>query len=409
MSVTLLTGVSGLGREEFLGAVSSHSLAYYDLGQLMGEVARGLDVPFSPSNVLRSPAGTLTALRGAAIERFLRDTRGLPDSISTVVSANAIFMLTDRVIEGLSFSDFRSIAPNMIVTLIDAPQRIHERLKEHSGEYFHLTVDAIVRWQEFEVFFSNQMARERGIPHFVVPVNQPETFLDIVTGNGRPIVYVSYPMTHLSEDRKPLVKSFVERLRKYAIVFDPSSIDSSHDNKPYYTPADYRAIHNHTIVRDLDWFIGINSQSVVAYWPSLVYSSGMNDELKFAYENGRDTYLVAEAVDDVNFSNLSPFTTYKSKLFGTSDDFFHFLELSSEQEKDAFLIIQGEIFSSIRTLKDTGIQVTKHDFGRQCDMALRNSMPDRWIGQNGAVLDQMTGDMYERWSEVLARAITSRG
>jgi adenylate kinase len=400
MTRILVTGVSGLGREEFFLGLDRGGLPHFDLGQLMGDVARDVGVPFSHANVLRAPTGTLTALRAAAIEAF-KQAAPAGGATPVVISANAIFMLTDRVIEGLSFADVTSISPSMMVTLIDSPQRIHDRLKEHVGEYFHLTVESIVRWQELEVFFSNQMARIKGIPHFVVPVNQPDTFVKIASGDKRLIVYVSYPMTHLPDEKRPLVRQFVRRLSEKCIVFDPSSIDSSHDNKPYYTASDYRAIHNHTIVRDLDWFIGINSEAVVAYWPSLVFSSGMNDELKYAYETGRDTYLVAEAIEDANFGGLSPFTTYKSKIFGSSDDFFEFLELSSDMEKDAFLIIQGEVFSAVHMKKETGYVVSPAEFRRMCDTAVKNSLPDDFITMNHEILGSMADKMYQRWSKVL--------
>lgn len=401
MAVVLVTGVSGLGRDKMFHVLQDR-LEVCDLGDKMGEVAQNIGVHFDRSNVLRLPSSTLAALRMAAIEGI--SSRG---TLPLAVSAHAVFMLTDRVVEGLNFADVRQIHPDMLITLIDAPQLIHERLKEHSGEYFHLTVESIVKWQEFEVFVSHHMARELRIRHFVVPVNQPETFLSIVSGDDRPVAYVSYPMTHLPKDAKPKVSRFVEQLKKNCVVFDPSSIESSHANKPYYRQVDYEAIHNHTIVRDLDWFIGINAQMVVGYWPEPVFSSGMNDELRFAYESGRETYLVVEAIDQGQLPTLSPFTTYKSKVFGSSEDFFGYLALSSEALRDAFFIIQAQMFTAIRMAARTGKKSTIVEFRESCLDSLKNSLPDNWIKDNEPAVNSMADSFFERWQGVLDKTCTA--
>jgi len=368
----------------------------------MRQIAKERGLPYSDSNILRASVPALAALRAAAIERIFPLGRAASkESRPTVISAHGLFMLTDRISEGLTSFDVAAIRPDLIITLIDAPQRIHDRLKEHSGEYLHLTIESIVRWQEFEVFFANHLARDRGIKHFVVPVNQPETFRALVAGDPRPIVYASYPMTHLSDDKKPLVVQFVKRLQEKCIVFDPAAIESSHGNKPYYSPQDMRAIRAHTIVRDLDWCIGINSQSVIAYWPQLVFSSGMNDELHYAYENGRETFLVAEVAEDGTLPTLSPFTTYKNKVFWSSEDFFDYLEMSPEMQS-AFLLIQGEMMDVLQTLKDSGVTASQEAFRKRCLLALTSAKADGWVETQEAELVTLVDKVFARWAPVMA-------
>jgi len=393
----LVTGMSGLGRGALFGHPSVKEAAVvHDLGYCMREIARERQLPFSDSNILRASQGTLAALRAAALERILHGVPADGDR-PVIISAHSLFLLTDGMSEGLSPADIETINPDLIITLIDAPQHIHVRLREHQGEYFRLTIESIIRWQEFEVFFAHHIAKERGIGHFVAPVGQPDTFLCLVRGDPRPIVYASYPMTHLADDKKPLVKEFVRKLQERCIVFDPSSIESTHGNKPYYSVQDYRAIRAHTIVRDLDWFIGINSQAVVAYWPALVFSSGMNDELRYAYENGRDTYLVAEVLEDGKVPTLSPFTTYKNRVFWSSQDFFDYLEMPANQQ-DAYRLMQGEMIDVLHTVKTTGVLVTADEYRRRCVAALHNAKPDAWVAAEQETIDLLAERIYDRWA-----------
>jgi len=394
--------MSGLGRSELFLQLKE-LMVHHDLGEQMRQIARERGLPYSDSNILRASSTALAALRAAAIERILPQGRPAPkDGRPVIISAHGLFFLTDRISEGLTSADVAAIRPDLIITLIDAPQRIHERLKEHSGEYLHLTIESIVRWQEFEVFFASHLARDRGIKHYVVPVNQPETFRALMEGDPRPIVYASYPMTHLSDEKKPLVVEFVRRLHAKCIVFDPAAIESTHGNKPYYSAQDMRAIRAHTIVRDLDWCIGINSQAVVAYWPQLVFSSGMNDELRYAYENGRETFLVAEVAEDGSLPTLSPFTTYKNKVFWSSDDFFDYLEMAPDLQ-GAFIVIQGEMMDMLQTQKDTGVPFDRDEFRRRCLLALSCAKPDGWVAAQEEQLLGLIEKVFARWAPVMAQ------
>ncbi|HEY3368701.1 MAG TPA: hypothetical protein VGK74_26895 [Symbiobacteriaceae bacterium] len=401
MTTVLVTGVSGLGRSKFFDAELKGEIRYYDLGEHMCRIAEERGLPYTESNILRAPVPALTGLRAAALEVLVHQAQKGDQSKPLVISANALFLLKDRVMEGLTTADLNAVEPDVIITLIDSPQNIHERLKSHTGEYFHLTIESIVRWQEFEVFFTNHLAKDRKATHFVVPVTQPETFLALVRREQKPIVYASYPMTHLPPEQKPLREAFVAKLKEKCTVFDPAAIESGLMSDAYFEPADHRAIRDHTIVRDLDWFIGINAQAVVAYFPSLVFSSGMNDELRYAYENGRPTYMVTEEMAKGTVPRLSPFTTYKSKMFWSSADFFEFLDKPPKLQH-AFLLMQDEMINLLARLRDTGKDFSAADFWVTCQASLRNSMPDAAIAAMRADLTRQADQMYERWSGVRA-------
>ena len=305
----LVTGISGLDR----GRVwpKSDRFRLFDLGEEMLRVAREHEMALTEDNILHAGRDTLSALRAAAIARLVPSlpADGDPDHI-VVVSTHSLFARTEGLEEGLQAKNLAELRPEVWITLIDGPQAIEERLKAHKAEYLQLSVLDVVRWQEFEVFYSRHLAGDFGVQHYaVVPVTQPEVFRAVAERDPRPLAYASYPMTHAKPEDKEKIDQFVERLKEHYIVFDPKSIESSHGTQNHHSQRDLEAISSHTIVRDLDWFIRINADTVIAYWPAVIYSSGMSDELKYAFEIGKQTILVTERDERGGVPFLSPFST----------------------------------------------------------------------------------------------------
>ena len=192
----------------------------------------------------------------------------------------------------------------------------------------------------------------------------------------------------------------MELLSRHFIVFDPASIEGSHSLKAYYTSTDLRSIASHTIVRDLDWFIGVNSDAVVAYWPRVVFSSGMNDELRYAYESGKETILVTERPKDRALPSLSPFTTYKSKLFWSSQDFAAFLRLSPELQ-EVYSWIQEEIVDVMRLEKETRTPTTKEEFKSTCAAVCRYNIPEARFESLREHIMELADGIYDAWSPLI--------
>jgi adenylate kinase len=329
----LVTGISGASTSECLRRVQadlgSGRVEVHNVGHEIMGLVRESGMSLESGNILNAPKETLTALRVAAFERIhlrLSDTHKMH-----LVDVHATFLMRSGLKEGLSFNEVKRFAPDLMLTVIQGPQQIHRQLRGHPGKYLHLTVADIVKWQEFEVYITNMLARILGVRHFVVAESQTETLETILLDLAhKPPVYASYPMTHLPEEEKPKVRRFVEFLKERFTVFDPAAIDSSHDLSPHFSEEDKRAISNHTIVRDLEWMIGINSDKVVAYLPMMVFSSGMNDELRFGHETGKETYIVLEHHDPAALPSLSPFTEYKSRVFWSCEDFRYYLDLTPQ-------------------------------------------------------------------------------
>ena len=240
----LVTGVSGLDRSRAYKDLGTPE-AVLELGSVILEIAQERNMTLDEHNILHAGRDTLAALRAAAISRInLRATRSQPQPL--IVSTHSVFSRLDGLVEGLTLVDLRELQPTLWVTLIDGPQAIEDRLRAHTAAYSQLEVWDIVKWQELEVFFSQHLANDLTVRHYVVPVTQPEAFAAICRGGRRDTAYVSYPMSHAPEPVKARIRSFVDRLKNYFIVFDPSAIESSHGTKDHHTQRDRQAIGSHT-------------------------------------------------------------------------------------------------------------------------------------------------------------------
>ncbi len=410
--IVLVTGISGSAAQEAvakIGQLHPDRVRVHNVGAMMNRIAREDRIQYSASNILNAPRDALTALRTASLERIHRAINddeekysgSQPSTLSSqpplthLVFCHATFLLKSGLREGMTLADLKHLGAEKLLTLIDAPQDIHDRLTGHPGDYLHLTIESIVKWQEFEVYVTNLFAQVVDKRHFVVPQRQMDTLESLLFSNRKPI-YVSYPMTHLPAEDKPRIALFADELRKRFTVFDPSAVESTHNLKPYYTQVDLQAINDHTIVRDLDWLVGINSEAVIAYMPKIVFSSGMNDELRYGFEVGKETFIVLDCTFEDGIPNLSPFTMYKSKVFFSKDDFFYYLDLADELQ-DAYQWIDGQMHESIRRIKNLGGRITFESFLHDCDALCRYHLSADHYSRIKSTIPDICRRVFDAW------------
>src|SRR5258708_36776043 len=115
-----------------------------------------------------------------------------------------------------------------------------------------------------EVSLSEDWARHMGIPHYVIAVGEPpESLYKLVTQPNPWVIYASYSMTYGSPEMRKIINEVIRRLRQYAVVIDPQTVEI---NIEFESPADKEAIYAYTVHRDLHWYVG-KVQAVVAIHP----------------------------------------------------------------------------------------------------------------------------------------------
>jgi hypothetical protein len=254
------------------------------------------------------------------------------------------------------FKDHRTIKefiqPDCIVTLIEAEWVIKQKLAAEipdPGDPFLAalrerkhTLYEVLSWMNEEVSLSEDWARYMGIPHYVLSVSEPPVCLYKLVTQPRPwVVYASYSMTYATPEKREQVRSVIRRLREYAVVIDPGTVEVSTGD--FDSPLDKEVIYTYTVHRDLHWYVG-KVDAVVAIHPypeRPPLSAGMMDELGHARDYMKARYMIFP-------KGFSPFTTdsyiEKGHLFEEPDQFFSYLDTVEKRAKFTDDVsLQGEM------------------------------------------------------------------
>lgn len=244
------------------------------------------------------------------------------------------------------------IRPDIIVTLIDAEWVIKAKLESPTVQDPFLqslkdrnhTLYEILSWMHEEVSLSEDWAKYMGIPHYVIAIGEPPECLYKLTAFANPwVVYASYSMTYATPEMRREVNKVIERLREYAVVIDPQTVEiGTHYDQE--TQANREAIYAYTVHRDLHWYVG-KVHAVVAIHPypeRPPLSAGMMDELGHARDYMKARYMIFP-------KGFSPFTTdsyiEKGHLFEQADEFFNYLEKVEGRKKfSGEFKLQGNFF-----------------------------------------------------------------
>ncbi len=223
------------------------------------------------------------------------------------------------------------INPDCIVTLIEAEWAIKKRIEsmDENDPFLRAlkarkhTLYDILSWMNEEVSLSEDWAKTMGIPHYVISVNEPAHALYTLTVQPNPwVVYASYSMTYATPDKRLIVNEVIDKLRDYAVVIDPQTVEIGGD---FESDIDREVIYAYTVHRDLHWYVG-KVHAVVAIHPypeRPPLSAGMMDELGHARDYLKTRYMIFP-------KGFSPFTTdsyiEKGHLFENPEDFFAHIE-----------------------------------------------------------------------------------
>jgi len=241
------------------------------------------------------------------------------------------------------------INPDVIVTLIEAEWIIKRKLEtlDNADPFLKALKDRnhtlyeILSWMNEEVSLSEDWARSMGIPHYVIAVGEPADCLYKLVVHPKPwVVYASYSMTYATPEKRQTVRDVIKRLREYAVVIDPATVEITGE---FDSQVDKEVIYAYTVHRDLHWYVG-KVHAVVAIHPypeRPPLSAGMMDELGHARDYMKSRYMIFP-------KGFSPFTTdsyiEKGHLFEQPDEFFKYLEEVEKKVKFTDNIhLQGEM------------------------------------------------------------------
>ncbi|OGF62009.1 hypothetical protein A2926_01445 [Candidatus Giovannonibacteria bacterium RIFCSPLOWO2_01_FULL_44_40] len=328
--LVITTAISGSGRNEYLEKVKEHALSHgkkikiYPVGDMILEHANAIGVRLTPENVLNANPSVTNSVRSAVFERITKELpRALNENHAVVINIHAMFFWKKVFQRAWDNYYVSQLNPGMFITFLDDADKVRKKLKSRKQwEATNLSLEEVMLWGNVEVETTAGWAEMMRQLHYVVPVSAPATLLHRLMFEPKTdTVYLSMPLTHAYEPEvQKKVDRLAEELHKYFIVFDPRYIDplASSNGKKINM-----AIYNQVVNRDLYWLIR-QSHRVIAYFPKIVLSAGVINEIREAYETQKEVWLIWPRGE-----SISPFVTYYvHKIFRSIPELLSFLSSS---------------------------------------------------------------------------------
>jgi len=311
------TGISGCDKNTYLkeiaqlAGVHEQKVKRYDIGERFLKEAKRRRKNFNTENILNVSEDTRGDWLSTVFERVLKTS---VQHEHTIINTHAVFLWKHVYTRAIDTHYVKELNPDHFITFIDNSDAIQERLaRNRQWKSQNLTVDQIEMWQNVEVEVTRMLADFMRKPHHVLPRRQPaDAGYKTMFLPELPSVYVSFPMSNLKDESlRAEIDDFVEELRKRFMVITPRAIEINAE----YTDV----VGEQTVHRDLHWFIR-GTDITIVYYPVNVRSTGVDREVKEAFENGKQVWMV-------DSKEKSPFLRhYSHAIFPTKEKLFAFLD-----------------------------------------------------------------------------------
>jgi len=357
----VVTGQVGLDKAAFIRGVieiataEGHQVVACNVGEMM--YAEAPDV--APGRILDMSLGRLTSLRRSVFKDILRTCGSGPHLI---VNTHATFRWKHGLFYAFDYDQMKQLDADLYVSIVDNIDRVHYRLRR-DGHADHTLKDLMV-WREEEILATELLAQiVRGHGRFFIcsrgrdgqpaaagssnpddpgfdasqPACQsPPAGLARMAMPGAAALarlmlhpdmkkaYLSYPMSHLSEEVAPEaladIEAFRREMKRHFICFDPGDVDEKELCGPAlkaaeegrrtmeFGPPGELAVLDTSQVLDIipdidgqiyarDFKLIDQSDMIVSFVPELDggrpgLSSGVERELQHAHEATKDVYLI---------------------------------------------------------------------------------------------------------------------
>jgi adenylate kinase len=323
----ITTGISGCGRKDYLekfqkmAAAHKKKIKIYNVGEMLFEQATKIGLNITHESVLNANPYVLNALRSAVFEFILGElSKDVKNNDAVIINVHSIFFWKKIFMRAYDKFYVNHFNPDKLITFVDDAGRIKDNLNARlQWKNENLSVEEVLLWQNVEVEISSSWADMLQKDFYVLSVNQSlETLYKMAFCPQMEPIYISMPMTHLPQKYQKEVTQFINKLEDYFIVFDPRTIEIGVTNLTKKSLVTY----NQTVNRDLYWLIK-QSKKIISFFPIIVSSPGVINELREGYETNKDVWLVYPS------ESASPFLTYFcNKLFKNKKEFFKFLSSS---------------------------------------------------------------------------------
>lgn len=314
----LSTGISGCGEKEYFQKFSQfcqqkkRRVNIINTTDAVLEVAQKSNPSVNKYNLLNFPKSTTDIWYQAAFNKIIQEK--LDKNAINIVNTHATYWWkegpNDVVNAKILNSFFEALKPIFFMQITDGAELIKARLDkvaENVGRA--LDMEGILRWRELESFVAKIFAQIHNKEYYLIANAQSADTLFRLIFENRLRVYFSFPITFAEKKVKIQTQKFVKELEKISIIFDPYKVE-----KFELFTAGLKKLGTDVIIKR-DYQLIDQSDVVVAYFPKIIYSSGMITEINYANSNGKIVYLIWPN------KKYGPWTIYpvRKVFFSTND------------------------------------------------------------------------------------------
>lgn len=354
--IIVVTGMVGIDKKSYLQKVCDFAVekgnktVVCNVGNMM--YAEATDIP--AGKILDVHMKRLSSLRRSVFKDIISKAK---KANNLIVNTHATFRWRHGLFPAVDFDQMRQLKADMYINLIDGVTALHHRLaNEHVIE--HSLKDLIV-WREEEIIGTEMLCKgvDENVPFYCLArgceEETIETFYRLVFERKRKKVYLSFPMTHVTdlEDVKREINQFRDLMKELFICFDPADLEESllpqKAQKARQKGQDFIEVTTlgqkvkldlnqvEQIERDInsqiyarDFLLIEQSDMIISFIPALAdgraaISSGVERELQHAHEAAKEVYVIWTAKH-----RPSVFVTQTAtKVFSNTDEAIKYFEL----------------------------------------------------------------------------------
>ncbi len=339
----VISGPSGLDKTPFTEELKDYLVkkkkptTLYHIGKLLCE-----ELDIDDKKILNCKPKVLELGRRIVFKDIFNKIKNT-NTENMIINTHNVFRYENALFPAFNIKHFEMLKPNMFISLIDDVNCIYLRLKKEKKDVNYSLKDLMV-WREEEMMATEILAGICNCPHFIIARSYgPEIIYKLMFENHLKKVYVSFPITHIrGKPEEDDVNKFRKWVSKNAIAFDPYCAITEKELNTYLNVAKddkkdtiemetlnekikLKTAEVEEIMKDIDGQIVFRdfklidqSDMVLAFYPvdeleNPILSSGVERELEYGRDHGKDVYLICKA------KHLSPFIRCK-KVFKSFDE-----------------------------------------------------------------------------------------
>jgi hypothetical protein len=318
-----------------------------NVGQMMYEKAEEGGFPIEEGKILDLPQFTLRSLRWSVFEDILRT---IDDAEHTIIDTHACFRWKKYIFDGFDYSYLSKLNPDIYFNVMDTIFSIKGRLELQKGWRGKHSVLELLIWRDEDMALTRTFAEVQNRSFYLLfYADPPESMYRIAFERDIKKAYLSYPISFATPEQVKEVEAFRDELRKEIVIYDPLSIRDiswqtaaqilekqgkeeiaipfnmdGREEQVQVSIQEIREARDFLLDQTVNTDFTLIDQSdfiIVDYYDPDIHSPGVNSEMQYAHDNGKDVYIYWPE------SKMSPFLERNiTRHFTTQEDLIEFIK-----------------------------------------------------------------------------------